>query len=171
MEKKTLDDIMDMASTLLDNKKYNLKDQAALQVLHDEAKRASYYANQGYTLEGCLDVLAEAHKSIVSLSRIWLARIHAGELDYDYRTCTLGPELFKKGFVQDDGTLIKFGWPGGYPAHYLDSENSSLCGSCANDLSLRSWKIVDGEIYEDDFPLYCDQCSKNIAGDEDEEQE
>ena len=34
---------------------------------------------------------------------------------------------------KDDGTLVRYAFPGGYEVLYLDRENSVLCADCANE--------------------------------------
>ncbi|MGB8347969.1 MAG: hypothetical protein WCD86_24020, partial [Ktedonobacteraceae bacterium] len=50
------------------------------------------------------------------------------------------------GFVGEDSKLISFTSLGGYPIYYLDTENSILCGTCANEPE-QVFKIVAGDVY------------------------
>ena len=84
----------------------------------------------------------------------------------------------------DDGTLMSFTMPGGYPIYYVCKDNSVLCPDCANrqekenadperiaerldDRTGKSW-LLDSETiitcdinYEDPW-LMCDGCSNPI---------
>ena len=80
----------------------------------------------------------------------------------------------------DDGKLITYAWPGGYPVYYITADGGTLCSGCArmaedDKLSPNSddaqWHIVTAGVnYEDDL-FYCDHCSERIEsayGEDDE---
>jgi len=62
----------------------------------------------------------------------------------------------------DNGKLISFAWPGGYPVFYLDKENSVLCPDCANRDVDQSQEVIAADVNWEDSALYCDDCSKRI---------
>ena len=72
---------------------------------------------------------------------------------------------------EDDGTLTKYAWPGGYPVFYLVADNGVLCADCANgtndsdaseDTDDTQWKLVACDVNWEDESLYCDYCSAQI---------
>lgn len=67
----------------------------------------------------------------------------------------------------EDGKLIAFAWPGGYPIFYLDGDNSTLCPDCANKADqdpdeFENFKPVAGDVYYEGPDLFCDQCNAVI---------
>lgn len=67
----------------------------------------------------------------------------------------------------DDGTLISYAWPGGYPVYYLDKEDSVLCPACANkseedNADFPAFLPVACDVNWEDESLYCDDCSCRI---------
>ncbi len=84
----------------------------------------------------------------------------------------------------DDGKLIKYAWPGGYPVYYLFADNEVCCADCANGENRsiartdpsdcpddKQWTIVASEINYEDNNLYCSHCGAKIDsayGDHDE---
>jgi len=66
------------------------------------------------------------------------------------------------GFVDEDGKLISFTSLGGYPIYYLDTENSILCGTCANEPE-QVFKIVAGDVYYEGADLACEGCGNPIT--------
>jgi hypothetical protein len=75
----------------------------------------------------------------------------------------------------DDGTLVEFAWPGGYPVYYVVEDSGILCPNCARmsereELGLQhdddtfdpQWHIVAADINYEDDSLYCDHCGERI---------
>lgn len=67
----------------------------------------------------------------------------------------------------DEGRLIRYVWPGGYPLFYLDKRDNVLCWECAvtSDREVIDWPdqapVVCDANWEDPW-LFCDQCSERI---------
>lgn len=62
--------------------------------------------------------------------------------------------------LHHDGRLPLYAWPGGYPIFYVDSHNSVICPTCANNDS--SLQLVDYDANYEDGMLYCEKCSTQI---------
>ena len=66
----------------------------------------------------------------------------------------------------NDGSLIKYDWPGGYPIFYLDGQDSALCVDCARESDsadqIEGFRPVYGAVNWEDPSLYCDNCSQRI---------
>jgi len=67
-----------------------------------------------------------------------------------------------RGYLEDDGTLAKYAWPGGYPLYYLGAESNVLCARCASANDDYSSPIAAAGINWEDSELYCDHCSGRI---------
>jgi hypothetical protein len=65
-------------------------------------------------------------------------------------------------YLQDDGTLPAYAWPGGYPLYYLDTKDTILCPDCANDNDQFTEPIAASDINWEDIGLNCDHCGKHI---------
>lgn len=74
------------------------------------------------------------------------------------------------GMRTEEGKLISYAWPGGYPVFYLDNNCCALCPNCANKLEEENrepdaivvFTIEACDINYEDPHLYCDQCSQRI---------
>jgi hypothetical protein len=88
------------------------------------------------------------------------------------------------GMRTEEGKLISYAWPGGYPVFYLDNECNCLCPNCANEQedensepdAIVVWTIEACDINYEDPNLYCDHCNQRIESayaeeDDDEEEE
>ena len=67
-----------------------------------------------------------------------------------------------KQYLQEDGSLPAYAWPGGYPLYYLDKEDNVLCPDCANDNDQFNEPIICPGINWEDMGLNCDHCGKHI---------
>ncbi|HEX7120613.1 MAG TPA: hypothetical protein VF212_17605 [Longimicrobiales bacterium] len=76
-----------------------------------------------------------------------------------------------EAFRNDDGTLISYAWPGGYPVVYLTKDGGVLCPDCANmaereglsgDPHDPQWHIVAYAIHFEGSRHYCDHCGAEI---------
>jgi hypothetical protein len=77
-------------------------------------------------------------------------------------------------FRDEDGMLIAFSRPDGYPCYYLDVVENVLCPACANKPSMPGSEIIAGALHWEGPPLICDNCGAAIesaSGDPDEESE
>lgn len=79
---------------------------------------------------------------------------------------------------REDGTLISYAWPGGYPMYYLDAQNNILCPDCAREFDSVDvpdpYSPVAGDVHWEGPPLTCDECGAEIQsayGDPDKEEE
>jgi len=67
----------------------------------------------------------------------------------------------------DNGKLVSYAWPGGYPVYYLDRDNCCLCPDCA--------RICDGDehkgqctettefgVHYEGEPITCEECNREI---------
>jgi|GEM_PF-2465768 len=73
----------------------------------------------------------------------------------------LGESL--KPYVEEDGKLAKYAWPGGYPLFYMTIKENCLCPRCAWEATESDcdYPVVAGVNWEDPH-LFCDECSKRI---------
>ena len=71
----------------------------------------------------------------------------------------------------ENGQLVAFAWPGGYPLYYVLQDGGTLCSDCArnaesegltNDPDDPQWYIIAYHINWEDQTLYCDHCSDHI---------
>ena len=76
-----------------------------------------------------------------------------------------------EGVRNDDGALVSYVWPGGYPVVYLTADGGVLCPNCANmaeregltgDPHDSQWHIVAHKIHFEGAPHYCDHCAAEI---------
>jgi hypothetical protein len=73
-------------------------------------------------------------------------------------------------YRNDDNTVSKYAWPGGYPLFYLTADNGVLCPSCVQDArpdapdadQTNDWKVVAADVNWEDADLTCDHCSTRI---------
>jgi hypothetical protein len=75
-----------------------------------------------------------------------------------------------KQFVGDDGNLMAYAWPGGYPIVYLDKDGCDLCPECANKEDRRN--LLEGYVHWEGPPIVCGECNTPIDsayGDPEEE--
>lgn len=85
----------------------------------------------------------------------------------------------------EEGKLISYAWPGGYPVVYYAKDGEVICPDCANGENGSrcqekldddcpdddQWTLVAGDIYYEGPPLSCSHCNKEIEsayGDPDE---
>jgi len=76
-----------------------------------------------------------------------------------------------RGYLEDDGTLAKYAWPGGYPLYYLDANGDVLCPDCANANDEYNAPLAAAGIHWEGPAMHCDHCGAAIAsayGDPDE---
>lgn len=77
----------------------------------------------------------------------------------------------------ENGKLISYAWPGGYPVYYIDKDGSVLCPDCAQKSlddpdELPNFKPIAGDVYYEGPVIYCEQCNAEIEsayGDPDED--
>ena len=65
----------------------------------------------------------------------------------------------------ENGQLLSYVWPGGYPIYYLDGENSVLCADCARESDedeIESFRPCASDINYEDLNLYCYACNERI---------
>lgn len=62
----------------------------------------------------------------------------------------------------NNGSLPKYAWPGGYPMYYLDKMNNVLCPDCANENDDYTDPLVAHDVNYEDTDLSCDHCSNPI---------
>lgn len=71
----------------------------------------------------------------------------------------------------DDGRLITYAWPGGYPVYYVTADGGVLCPDCARmaeDEKLSpnpddtQWHIIAADVNYEDCSLDCDHCYQMI---------
>lgn len=68
-----------------------------------------------------------------------------------------------KPYVQEDGRLAKYAWPGGYPMFYITKRGNGLCPNCASEeLEDEADPPVGGEVNWENEDLYCEGCSGRI---------
>lgn len=63
----------------------------------------------------------------------------------------------------NDGALVAYAWPGGYPVAYLDAEGATLCADCANEEE--RWdghSIRAAMVHWEGPPMACDECCGEI---------
>ena len=86
-------------------------------------------------------------------------------------------------YRDEDGTLPKWAWPGGYPIFYVAGDGGAFCPDCANGKNGSrasetpeagedpAWAICGQCVNYENYDLYCDHCGKRIesAYAEDEE--
>lgn len=67
-------------------------------------------------------------------------------------------------YRENDGTLKKWAWPGGYPVFYIGSKDGSvLCADCAGDSdNYCRYQPDTAEINYENTELYCDECGSHI---------
>lgn len=70
-------------------------------------------------------------------------------------------------WIQEDGKLIQFAFPGGYTVAYLDAHNHVLCPDCAQDAlddpdEFDDWKPKTGFINHEDKNCYCSVCNQRL---------
>ena len=72
---------------------------------------------------------------------------------------------------EDDGTLIRWAWPGGYPVYYITADGGALCPGCARsaeadklttDSDDPQWYILAADVNYEDPDLTCDHCAERI---------
>jgi len=63
----------------------------------------------------------------------------------------------------DDGGLLSYAWPGGYPIGYLDADNCVLCPECANlsDPDERCAPVAYF-VHWEGAPVQCENCNEYI---------
>jgi len=68
-----------------------------------------------------------------------------------------------KPYVDKDGKLAKYAWPGGYPLAYLSGRGHVLCSECAGKRigDTRDPPVDCGANWEDPS-LYCEDCNERI---------
>lgn len=65
----------------------------------------------------------------------------------------------------NNGKLMRYAWPGGYPLYYLDGDNSVLCAYCASAHEtdgIERFRPVDAGVNWEDKHMHCDECSRRI---------
>jgi hypothetical protein len=67
----------------------------------------------------------------------------------------------------ENGKLMAYAFPGGYPIYYLAADNGVLCPKCANEYTPErdndeQLKPVAFGINYEDAQLYCEHCNKRI---------
>jgi hypothetical protein len=75
-----------------------------------------------------------------------------------------------KLYRNDDGTLPKYAWPGGYPLFYLCRDNSVICADCANKLDqnppqepIMAWEVLEAcDVHWEGEPMICEECNSEI---------
>ena len=75
--------------------------------------------------------------------------------------------------VDEDGKLITYAWPGGYPILYLDCEDNVMCPACAQEALAGGGMIpLAYFVHYEGAPEYCSDCNEMVEsayGDPDEE--
>jgi hypothetical protein len=69
----------------------------------------------------------------------------------------------------DNGQVLRYAWPGGYPVFYVCDDGGALCPTCVQENLEQCQDADDCELfvtthginYENDS-LYCDHCSETI---------
>lgn len=62
----------------------------------------------------------------------------------------------------EDGKLISFAWPGGYPVQYYTKDGLTVCPECANRDVDQSQEVVGGDVYWEGPPTPCEDCGELI---------
>lgn len=71
----------------------------------------------------------------------------------------------------EDGRLMAYAWPGGYPVYYIVKDGGVLCPDCArmaereglaDDPDDAQWCIIGADINWEASGLTCDHCGKRI---------
>jgi hypothetical protein len=74
----------------------------------------------------------------------------------------------------DNGKLIEWAWPGGYPITYICADGGTVCPECAQkyldkaanlqeDDFLYKWEVViGGDIYHEGPTIQCEECNTLI---------
>jgi len=57
----------------------------------------------------------------------------------------------------ENGHLLAFVWPGGYPLYYVSKYGLTLCVKCANTAV-----VMEAEVNWEDPMLWCEACSTRI---------
>ena len=77
--------------------------------------------------------------------------------------------MYRPDIRDDDGSLPKYTWPGGYSIYYICADSGVLCPDCANSDDVinaepydNQWVLVEHDCNWEDPELYCDNCSKRI---------
>ncbi len=76
----------------------------------------------------------------------------------------------------NDGKLVTYAWPGGYPVYYITEDGGILCPACArmaedetlsvvdeNGWTDPQWHIIGVDVNWEDSSLYCDHCYERIT--------
>jgi len=67
-----------------------------------------------------------------------------------------------KQFRNEDGKLIEWAWPGGYPIIYISRHGDILCPACSNkDLDYMD-QAVAGEVYYEGPVFECTECNTRL---------
>jgi hypothetical protein len=68
-------------------------------------------------------------------------------------------------YKNDDGELMPYAFPGGYPIAYYTSEGHTFCPECAteslNDEDIK-YRAQFADINWEDNSQYCDECGQQI---------
>lgn len=69
--------------------------------------------------------------------------------------------------VGEDGKLVVFAWPGGYPIVYVDGNSEILCPACAQSAmddpdGFEDWKPRLFFIHYEGPSMYCSECNAEI---------
>lgn len=62
----------------------------------------------------------------------------------------------------DNGHLVSYAWPGGYPIFYIDKQNNVLCPTCANREVDQLQEVIGAGVNCEDEWLFCDECGQQI---------
>lgn len=69
---------------------------------------------------------------------------------------------------ENDGTVPKWAWPGGYPLFYVCEDGGDICSDCVNhdegfrEIDAPDWNVNGYAINYEDPELYCDGCGRRI---------
>lgn len=76
---------------------------------------------------------------------------------------------------QNDGSLPKYAFPGGYEILYIAADNAVICNECANgengsecqsvDPDYQDdpqWKLIEYFVHWEGDPEYCEHCNRSI---------
>jgi len=73
----------------------------------------------------------------------------------------------------ENGKIVSYAWPGGYPVFYICKDGGILCPDCVQENlkliqenieteSQADWRVIGSDINWEDSSLHCDNCSKRI---------